>query len=80
MITTGRARQIASEIWNSGGWGSPSMTETECREILKFWNTLSGSSFFYEAVTRMAKGEHIEAEERKEKGLQMLREETGKSP
>jgi hypothetical protein len=56
------------------------MTEAEGQEISEFWNTLDGSSCFYEAVTRMAKDEHYEAEERKKKEMQMMRKTSGKAP
>ena len=38
-------------------------TKDEEREIQAFWTTLSGGTSFYDAVARMARGDHLKGED-----------------
>lgn len=50
IVSKERARQIKDEIWKSHGWDSKSMTPVEERAIKDFWNGLSGTTTFFDAV------------------------------
>ena len=58
-MTKKRASEIQKEVENVGGWHPKSITKSEDKEIREFWDTLDGQSCYYEAVCRMARGEHI---------------------
>lgn len=67
-MTRERAEEIRRAIWASGGWGyrvddqgrrTDCYTAEERAEIVAFWDTLPGTSTFYDAVARMAQGERV---------------------
>lgn len=64
-MTRERAEEIRKAIWAAHGWAQVNVSHTpeEEEEIQRFWTTLPGSTSFYEAVSLMARGEHL-----KEKG------------
>jgi hypothetical protein len=65
-ITKERAEEIRRAIWARHGWTAPNqVTAEEDREIIRFWNTLPGTSSYYDAVARMARGEHLKDQEGK---------------
>lgn len=66
-ITPERATAIKDNIWrrfNGGLSGVPVpkdiITQEENEEILRYWKTLPGWTCYYDAVAKMARGEHLE--------------------
>lgn len=62
MITPERAEEIRSAIASAQGWAKAGVqyTAEEEAEIVRFWSTLQSGHSFYDAVNRMARGEHLE--------------------
>lgn len=60
-MTRERAEEIRKAIWAAHGWGQVGQhyTAEEREEINRFWTRLPGSTSFYDAVARMARGEHL---------------------
>lgn len=60
-LTQARAEEIRKAIWAAHGWGKVGRDYTveEQAEIDRFWTTLPGNTSFYDAVNRMARGEHL---------------------
>lgn len=77
MMTSERAKQIAREIWTNNPLGGhrveQTMTEAERQEIIKFWHTLPGHTCFFDAVNRMARGDHLVQAEKDARDLERLR-------
>ena len=60
-MTPERAEEIRKAIWAAHGWAQVGQTYTaeEQREINRFWTKMPGNTSFYDAVVRMARGEHL---------------------
>lgn len=58
LIDKVRATAIMQSIPNSHGWKSCA-TPDEDAAIKEYWNTLPGSTSYYDAVLRMARGFHL---------------------
>ncbi|WP_408890112.1 hypothetical protein ACJ2CR_02595 [Myxococcus faecalis] len=60
-MTDSRAEEIRRAIWAAYGWAQAGRqyTNEEELEINAFWTTLPGGTSFYDAVARMALGEHL---------------------
>ena len=58
-MTRERAEQIRAAIHGAHGWDpeAGTYTEAERAEITRKWNTMSGETTFYDAVSRLALGE-----------------------
>ena len=54
MVTPERAEQIAKEIWDSGDWGSKSITLEERKYINEVWETMPDNTCFYDACVKIA--------------------------
>lgn len=64
MITPERAKEIQQWILSTS-WLKPQNgpTDEEDREVRAFWDTLDGGTSYYDAVARMARGDHLIEEE-----------------
>lgn len=64
-MTAARAEEIRRAIWAAQGWAlaGRQYTKVEEAEISAFWTPLSGGTSFYDAVARMAPGEHLKDDE-----------------
>jgi len=60
-LTAARAEEIRRAVWAAHGWAQAGRqyTEDEEAEISAFWTALPGGTSFYDAVARMARGEHL---------------------
>jgi hypothetical protein len=63
--TAARAEEIRQAIWAAHGWAQAGRqyTREEEAEISAFWTTLPGNTSLYDAVARMARGEHLKDED-----------------
>lgn len=75
MMTKERAEEIRQNIMAAHGWSQVGrdLTAEEDAEVRRFWNTLPGNTSFYDAVCRMARGEHLTAKQSLYGGWPMVR-------
>jgi hypothetical protein len=59
MMTRERAEQIRKSVWESGGWHNGTDNPVEVAEIQRFWMSIGRYNSYYDAVSRMARGEHL---------------------
>jgi hypothetical protein len=61
MMTPERAAEIRAAVWASGGWSNGTDNPVEVAEVQRFWLSIGVFNSYYDAVSRMARGEHLPA-------------------